>query len=186
MTSRTYKIAILAGNQSAPNLRNRANGVVEEIKKHPGMTVVETVYHQETPEQAAATVQREQTARPEIEGWAMIGGWALFTPALLTQEASALAGELAQVAVSFKVRAGEGGKLYGSVTAQNVVDEIKRTTGLEVDRHKVELREPIRALGAHKVAVRLSSELVPEVTVNVVREDAGLGEAQAAPVAAAE
>ncbi len=73
------KIAILAGNQSAPNLRNRANGVVEEVKKHPGITIVETVYHQETPEQAAATVQREQTARPEIEGWAMIGGWPLFT-----------------------------------------------------------------------------------------------------------
>ncbi|MFN8596037.1 MAG: 50S ribosomal protein L9 [Anaerolineae bacterium] len=106
--------------------------------------------------------------------------------ALLTQEASALAAELARVAVSFKVRAGEGGKLYGSVTAQNVVDEIKRTTGLEVDRHKVELREPIRALGAHKVTVRLSSELVPEVTVNVVREDAGQGEAAAEPAAAAE
>ena len=102
--------------------------------------------------------------------------------ALLTQEASALAAELSRVAVTFKVRAGEGGKLYGSVTAQNLVDEIKRTSGLEVDRHKVDLREPIRALGAHKIAVRLSSELVPEVTVNVVREDTGTTEA-AAPVA---
>jgi large subunit ribosomal protein L9 len=84
------------------------------------------------------------------------------------------------------VRAGEGGKLYGSVTAQNVVDEIKRTTGLEVDRRKVELREPIRALGAHKVMVRLSSELAPQVTVNVVREDTGTMEAPVEAVVAAE
>ena len=47
--------------------------------------------------------------------------------ALLTQEASALAGELAQVVVSFKVRAGEAGKLYGSVTAQNVGTNAVRT-----------------------------------------------------------
>lgn len=106
--------------------------------------------------------------------------------ALLTHEASALAAELEKVSVLFKVRAGEGGKLFGSVTAQNVVDEIKRTTGLEVDRRKVELREPIRALGAHKVAVRLSSELAPEVVVNVVREDIGAAEAVAETVEAAE
>ena len=73
------KIAILAGNQSAPNLRNRVNGVKEEAKKYPEITIVDTFYHQETPEQAAAAVQREQTAHPEIQGWAMIGGWPLFT-----------------------------------------------------------------------------------------------------------
>lgn len=73
------KIAILAGNQSAPNLRNRVNGVKEELANHPEITVIDTFYHQETPEQAAATVQREQTAHPDIAGWAMIGGWPLFT-----------------------------------------------------------------------------------------------------------
>ena len=43
------------------------------------MKIVDVFYHEETPEKAAATVQREQTAHPEIQGWAMIGGWPLFT-----------------------------------------------------------------------------------------------------------
>jgi large subunit ribosomal protein L9 len=102
--------------------------------------------------------------------------------ALLASEASSLAEQLAQISLSFKVRAGEGGKLYGSVTSQQIVDEVKRVAGLDVDKRKIELREPIRALGAHKVAVRLASELAPEITVNVVREDTSYGEA-AAPAA---
>jgi ribose transport system substrate-binding protein len=78
------KIAILAGNQNAPNLQRRVAGVKEEAKKHPGITILNTFYHAETPQDAAAEVMRAQNAYPDIQGWAMIGGWALFTPALLT------------------------------------------------------------------------------------------------------
>lgn len=73
------EIAILAGNQAAPNLQLRAKGVRDEIAKHPKMKIVGTYYHVETPEKAAAEVQAEQSAHPEIKGWAMIGGWPLFT-----------------------------------------------------------------------------------------------------------
>jgi ribose transport system substrate-binding protein len=73
------QIAILAGNQSAPNLQLRAKGVVDEIAKHPKMKIVGTYYHVETPEKAAAEIQAEQSAHPEIQGWALIGGWPLFT-----------------------------------------------------------------------------------------------------------
>ena len=73
-------IAILAGSQAAPNLRNRAKGVKDEAAaKFPDIKILDTYYHPETPEQAAAEVQREQSAHPEIQGWAMIGGWPLFT-----------------------------------------------------------------------------------------------------------
>jgi len=72
-------VAILAGNQAAPNLRTRAQAVRDEAAKHPDLKIIDTYYHQETPEQAAAEVQREQAAHPEINGWAMIGGWPLFT-----------------------------------------------------------------------------------------------------------
>src|SRR6185437_8960217 len=73
-------ICILAGNQAAPSLQARQKGVRDEIEKnHPNIKIVDTVYHEETPEKAAAAVQREQTAHPEINGWAMIGGWPLFT-----------------------------------------------------------------------------------------------------------
>jgi ribose transport system substrate-binding protein len=73
-------VAILAGNQAAPNLRTRAQGVKDTAaSKYPDIKIIDTYYHQETPEQAAAEVQRQQAAHPEIQGWAMIGGWPLFT-----------------------------------------------------------------------------------------------------------
>jgi ribose transport system substrate-binding protein len=78
------KIAILAGNQNAPNLQNRVKGVREEAAKYPGITILNTFYHAETPQDAAAEVLRAQNAYPDIQGWAMIGGWALFTETLLT------------------------------------------------------------------------------------------------------
>ncbi len=77
-------IAILAGNQNAPNLRKRVEGVKEAAKNYPNMKIVDTFYHIETPQDAAAEVVRAQNAYPQIQGWAMIGGWPLFTPTLLT------------------------------------------------------------------------------------------------------
>ena len=78
------KIGILAGNQVAPNLQMRVAGVKAEAKKTPGITIVNTFYHVETPQDAAAEVIRAMNAYPDIEGWAMIGGWALWTKSLLT------------------------------------------------------------------------------------------------------
>jgi ribose transport system substrate-binding protein len=78
------KIAILSGNQNAPNLQKRVQGVLDEAKKYPGITIVNTFYTIETPQDAAAEVQRAQQAYPHIQGWANIGGWALFTRALIT------------------------------------------------------------------------------------------------------
>ena len=77
-------IAILAGNQNAPNLRKRVEGVKAAAAKYPKIKIVDTFYHSETPQDAAAEVIRVQNAYPQIQGWAMIGGWALFTPTLLT------------------------------------------------------------------------------------------------------
>src|SRR3954471_18484115 len=78
------KVAILAGNQNAPNLRNRVAGVKQEAAKYPGISVVGTFYHIETPQDAAQEVTRVQNAYPEVSGWAMIGGWPLFTQTLLS------------------------------------------------------------------------------------------------------
>ena len=72
-------IAILAGNQNAPNLQRRVQGVKEAAKKYPGITIRDTYYHKETPQDAAAKVEQVMQANPDITGWAMIGGWALFT-----------------------------------------------------------------------------------------------------------
>jgi ribose transport system substrate-binding protein len=78
------KIAILAGSQNAPNLQKRVQGVKDEARKYPGITILNTFYHVETPQDAAAEVIRAQNAYPDIQGWAFIGGWPLWTTTLLT------------------------------------------------------------------------------------------------------
>src|SRR5919106_5206881 len=80
----TGNVAILAGNQNAPNLQMRVQGVRQEAAKHPGIRVVGTFNHIETPQDAAAEVVRVNNAYPEVTGWAMVGGWPLFTQSLLT------------------------------------------------------------------------------------------------------
>ncbi len=77
-------VAILAGNQNAPNLQRRVQGVLDEAAKHPGIRIVGTFHNIETPQDAAAEVIRVMNAYPEITAWAMVGGWALFTQSLLT------------------------------------------------------------------------------------------------------
>jgi ribose transport system substrate-binding protein len=74
-------IAILAGNQSAPNLQARVAGAKAALAKFPNMKLNEpsTFYHVETPEKAAEAVASAQNANPGIQGWAFIGGWPLFT-----------------------------------------------------------------------------------------------------------
>jgi ribose transport system substrate-binding protein len=77
--------AILAGNQNAPNLQKRVKGVeAEAAAKFPGMKLVSVFYHKETPEDAAAAVTQAMNANPQITGWAMVGGWPLFTKSLLS------------------------------------------------------------------------------------------------------
>jgi ribose transport system substrate-binding protein len=77
------QIGILAGNQNAPNLKKRVEGVKDAARKYPNIKIVGTYYHVETPQDAAAEVIREQNANPQINGWAFIGGWPLFTQTLL-------------------------------------------------------------------------------------------------------
>src|SRR5213075_2770986 len=72
-------IAILAGNQNAPNLQKRVQGVKNVAKKFPGIKIRETYYHKETPQDAAARVEQVMQANPDITGWVMIDGWPLFT-----------------------------------------------------------------------------------------------------------
>lgn len=68
-------IAILAGNQTATNLQKRVNGAKEELEKHVNLKLKDVYYHKETPQDSYAMVESVQKANPEINGWAMIGGW---------------------------------------------------------------------------------------------------------------
>jgi ribose transport system substrate-binding protein len=72
-------VAILAGNQNAPNLQKRVQGVRNAAKKFPGIKIRDVYYHKETPQDSAAKVEQVMQSNPDITGWAMVGGWPLFT-----------------------------------------------------------------------------------------------------------
>lgn len=83
-TNGKANVAILAGNQNAPNLQKRVQGAKQEAAKYRGIKIIGTFHHAETPQDAAAEVLRVMQANPEITAWAMIGGWPLFTKTLLS------------------------------------------------------------------------------------------------------
>lgn len=87
----------------------------------------------------------------------------------LNKELSSVSDRLTGLVVGFPARAGETGKLYGSITTQMIAEEITRKSGMEIDRRQIEC-EPIRTLGEHRCSVRLTVDLVPEVKVIVHRE----------------
>jgi len=72
-------IAILAGNQTATNLQKRVRGAEQELALHANLKLKKVYYHKETPQDSFAEVESAQKANPEINGWAMIGGWPLMT-----------------------------------------------------------------------------------------------------------
>jgi ribose transport system substrate-binding protein len=84
LTNGKANVAILAGNQNAPNLQRRVAGAKAEAAKYPGIKIVGVFNHIETPQDASAEVVRVNNAYPEITGWAFIGGWPLWTQSLLT------------------------------------------------------------------------------------------------------
>ncbi len=108
---------------------------------------------------------------------------------LLNTEMGAVAEKLASLSLSFAAKAGETGKLYGSITSQDLVDAIKAKSGIDVKRQQVDM-QPLRTLGEHKAHIRLTMDLIPEIKLIVYREGesepGSQPESAAAPVKAAE
>ncbi len=80
-----------------------------------------------------------------------------------------MAEQINGLSLFFPVKASETGKLYGSITTAMMAEAIQEKTGVEINRRQID-SQPIKALGVHKVHVRLTIDLVPEVTVVVHRE----------------
>ncbi len=83
-------------------------------------------------------------------------------------EAQGAAAKLDGSEITIVARAGEGGRLFGSVTSQNVADAIAQRTGLRVEKRRIELPEPIKALGDYPVILRLHPQVTARITVHVV------------------
>ena len=84
-------------------------------------------------------------------------------------EAEDLGKMMAGVTVTISQKAGENDQLFGSVTSKDVAEALEQKN-FTIDRRKIQLDEPIKQLGEHKVVVRLHRDVTAEVTVNVVRE----------------
>jgi len=90
---------------------------------------------------------------------------------------------LTGIELTFTLKAGEKGRLFGSITNKNIAEALMEK-GIEVDRHKIELPEAVKTLGRHVARVRLHTEVIAELPFTVEREQ-GAAE-QAAPAPAAE
>ena len=85
------------------------------------------------------------------------------------EAAENVARQLVPVVIRMPTRAGPEGKLYGSVTATDVVAAVLEQTGIELDRRRLHLDDPIRNLGIHEVPVKLHADVEFRITVDVVR-----------------
>jgi large subunit ribosomal protein L9 len=82
------------------------------------------------------------------------------------EEADIAATRIASTTLTMGVKVGEGGKLYGSINNQDIAEALGRR-GISVDRHKIDLEQPIKSLGTYKVAFKVYQGLTPEVTIVV-------------------
>ncbi len=84
-------------------------------------------------------------------------------------DAEELAQRLAAVSLTFTVKTGEGDKLFGSITAQDIAQQLKEQ-GFDLDKRRVALEEPIKMIGIYKVPIRLDASVQAEIRVWVVKE----------------
>ena len=85
-------------------------------------------------------------------------------------EAQELAKLIEQVTLTFRAKAGEGDRLFGSVTSTDIAEALAREKGITVDKRKIELDSPLKELGTHQVAIKLHPEVSAKVAV-VVEKD---------------
>lgn len=85
-------------------------------------------------------------------------------------EAKVMAAQMSKLSVSIGVKTGDGGRLFGSVTGKDIADALQAQHGVELDRRKIELKEPLKTLGRHPVPVRVHPEIMATIEVHVQAE----------------
>ena len=90
----------------------------------------------------------------------------------IEDEVTELARQLDGKEITLKAKAGAKEHLHGSITSADIASELQNTTGLVVDKRKIELDEPIRQLGSYEVAIRLAKDMIPKIKVTVIEEEA--------------
>lgn len=85
----------------------------------------------------------------------------------LLDDAKELAAQIAEQVVTVKMKAGEGGKVFGSVSSKEIAEAMKKQSSLEIDKKKIQLQEPIRSFGFHEVGIRLHPQVTGTLRVKV-------------------
>lgn len=80
------------------------------------------------------------------------------------------AGRLGEVTLTFKAKVGSQGRLYGSITSQDIAAALRDAEQITIDRRMIELSDPIRTLGTFTIPVKVASGLEPKITINVINE----------------
>src|SRR3989441_13146420 len=86
---------------------------------------------------------------------------------------------LGQISLTFKARVGREGRLYGSITSQDIAAGLRDSEGIIIDRRMIDLPEPIRTVGTFTVPVKIAQKLAPKITVNVVDESGSAAASEA-------
>ncbi len=85
-------------------------------------------------------------------------------------EAEELAKLLSQMTLTFRAKAGEGERLFGSITSGDIADALVRDKHVTIDKRKIELETPIKELGSRQISIKLHPEVIAQVTVVVEKE----------------
>jgi len=80
--------------------------------------------------------------------------------------------KLNEVSLTFKARVGKQGRLYGSITSQDIAEGLRDSQGIVIDRRLIELRDPIRSTGTFSVPIRIAHKPEPKITVTVIPDAA--------------
>jgi large subunit ribosomal protein L9 len=90
----------------------------------------------------------------------------------IAEKLAKMAEQLDGKEIILKAKVGAKARLYGSITSADIAQELTRSSGLDIDKRKVELAEPIREMGSFEVAVRLAKGIVPKIRVNIIEKEA--------------
>src|SRR5205085_7783898 len=77
---------------------------------------------------------------------------------------------LSQISLTFKAKVGRQGRLYGSITSQDIAAGLREAEGITIDRRMIDLPNPIRSIGTFQIPVKIAQKIEPKITVNVVDE----------------
>ncbi|MBN2286116.1 MAG: 50S ribosomal protein L9 [Tissierellales bacterium] len=88
--------------------------------------------------------------------------------AKLLQEAKELAALIEEKTIEIRIKAGDNGKLFGSVTTKEIAQEYKNQHNIDIDKKKIELKEPLKTVGTHEVSVKLHAEVTAKAKVTVI------------------